>query len=115
MTCASCVAHVEKALAKVAGVIAATVNLATEKVNVSYRSGIASVDAIEEAIRGAGYEPRRIEADDASIDREREARERELTEPRRSVMIEGRGTRMNYRHQRASRMPSSARKKKVTA
>ena len=38
MTCASCVANVEKALAGVPGVISANVNLATEKSTVAYPS-----------------------------------------------------------------------------
>ena len=39
MTCASCVAHVEHALAEVPGVTEVAVNLATEKasINASYR------------------------------------------------------------------------------
>ena len=36
MSCASCVGRVEKALAKVAGVASATVNLATEKAEVTF-------------------------------------------------------------------------------
>src|SRR5678815_3288511 len=40
MTCASCVARVEKALRKVPGVSAATVNLATEKATVRALSGV---------------------------------------------------------------------------
>ena len=42
MTCASCVARVEKALAKVAGVTQATVNLATEQAQVTRLGGSAS-------------------------------------------------------------------------
>src|SRR3546814_10261034 len=64
MTCASCVGHVEMALSKVPGVITATVNLATEKASIRYRSSIASLDDLEAAISGAGYEPRRIEGDE---------------------------------------------------
>src|SRR3546814_11704022 len=60
MTCASCVGHVEMALSKVPGVITATVNLATEKASIRYRSSIASLDDLEAAISGAGYEPRQI-------------------------------------------------------
>jgi len=87
MTCASCVAHVEKALKAVPGVNAATVNLATEKVGVRYLGGVASVEDLEAAIRSAGYEPRRIEADGAAEDREREARDRELTGLKRALLI----------------------------
>ncbi|WP_414636863.1 heavy-metal-associated domain-containing protein [Aquabacterium sp.] len=40
MTCASCVARVEKALPKVPGVSAATVNLATEKASIQALSTV---------------------------------------------------------------------------
>uniref|UniRef100_UPI0025C361F8 heavy metal translocating P-type ATPase n=1 Tax=Massilia sp. UBA6681 TaxID=1946839 RepID=UPI0025C361F8 len=53
MTCASCVARVEKALQKVPGVSTATVNLATEKASVH---GAAALDALLAAVRAAGYE-----------------------------------------------------------
>ncbi|CAN7440550.1 heavy metal translocating P-type ATPase [Massilia sp. LjRoot122] len=53
MTCASCVARVEKALGKVAGVTGATVNLATEKATVH---GQAATSALVAAVREAGYE-----------------------------------------------------------
>jgi len=59
MTCASCVARVERALKKVPGVDGAAVNLATEKATVSYDATSAEVEALMEAIEGAGYEPRR--------------------------------------------------------
>jgi P-type Cu+ transporter len=52
MTCASCVGRVEKALAKVAGVEQAQVNLATEMATVT---GDASKVALVEAIAAAGY------------------------------------------------------------
>ncbi|MGE4304996.1 Cu+-exporting ATPase [Sphingobium faniae] len=87
MTCASCVGHVEKALSRVPGVITATVNLATEKANIRYRSGVASLEDLEAAIRGAGYEPRRIEGDGASSDQEASAREQELSGLRHSLFL----------------------------
>jgi Cu+-exporting ATPase len=52
MTCASCVARVEKALAAVPSVTAATVNLATEKAKVS---GAHDAAALIEAVEKAGY------------------------------------------------------------
>lgn len=55
MTCASCVGRVEKALAKVPGVLSASVNLATEKVRVRF-AGPATVLALQDAIAEAGYE-----------------------------------------------------------
>ncbi|MBX3584459.1 MAG: copper-translocating P-type ATPase [Rhizobiaceae bacterium] len=87
MTCASCVAHVEKAVNAVPGVNAATVNLATERVSVRYLAGVASLEDLEAAIRGAGYEPHRIGGDDAATEREREAREREMNGLRRSLLV----------------------------
>src|SRR5690554_6799243 len=56
MTCASCVARVERALKKVPGVDNATVNLATEKATVSYDCEITPVDTLLDAIEGAGYD-----------------------------------------------------------
>ena len=59
MTCASCVARVEKALKKVDGVQDAAVNLATEKATVTFASGDTEVSDLLRAIENAGYEPRR--------------------------------------------------------
>ncbi len=58
MTCASCVIHVEKALAKVIGVEKAEVNLASEKARVTYSEGT-SVETMLEAISNAGYKATR--------------------------------------------------------
>lgn len=54
MTCASCVARVEKALSKVEGVTSANVNLATETAQV-YGSNLNTADLIQ-AVKKAGYE-----------------------------------------------------------
>ena len=43
MTCAACVGHVERALAKVDGVVAVNVNLATERASVEYMPGVATL------------------------------------------------------------------------
>jgi len=55
MTCASCVANIEKALVKVPGVISANVNLASEKATVEYLAGEASMADFRRAVEGAGY------------------------------------------------------------
>ena len=57
MTCASCVARVEKALKKVPGVDAATVNLATESAHVTVSDPETAEGLLRRAIRDAGYEP----------------------------------------------------------
>jgi Cu+-exporting ATPase len=54
MTCASCSARVERALAKVDGVRSAAVNLATEKATVYADPGVA-MPALAEAVARAGY------------------------------------------------------------
>ncbi len=54
MTCASCVSRVEKALAKVPGVVSASVNLATERANVQVLAGV-PVAQLTAALERAGY------------------------------------------------------------
>jgi Cu+-exporting ATPase len=46
MTCASCVGRVEKALYKIPGVEAASVNLATEQAKIRIKTGAQSVQSI---------------------------------------------------------------------
>ena len=69
MTCASCVSRVERALGKVPGVSAASVNLATETARVNAALDTADPDArqtllarVHRAVRDAGYEPRAVDA-----------------------------------------------------
>jgi Cu+-exporting ATPase len=62
MTCASCVARVEKALKKVPGVQEATVNLATESARVLISPGEEVQARLRRAVRDAGYEPRAADA-----------------------------------------------------
>ena len=64
MTCASCVARVERALGKLPGVQSVSVNLATESAHVTVCDLGTTEGALRRTIRDAGYEPR------ASDDRE---------------------------------------------
>jgi P-type Cu+ transporter len=79
MTCASCVARVEKALAHVPGVAAANVNLATEKATVSFLPGSVSVADLKKAAEEIGYELRdRVEEAEDRADAERLAHQKQL-------------------------------------
>ncbi len=62
MTCASCVARVEKALKRVPGVQDASVNLATESARVVYAPSEQMEARLRRAVRDAGYEPRAADA-----------------------------------------------------
>ncbi|MBN2860413.1 MAG: heavy metal translocating P-type ATPase [Sphaerochaetaceae bacterium] len=55
MTCASCVAHVEKGIKSGAGIDMAAVNLATEKATVSFDPSVTNLEDIMGHIQGAGY------------------------------------------------------------
>ncbi|MGI4952886.1 MAG: heavy metal translocating P-type ATPase [Janthinobacterium lividum] len=59
MTCASCSGRVERVLKRVPGVLAAEVNLATEKARVTLLEGGATADDLIAAIRKAGFTAQR--------------------------------------------------------
>jgi len=75
MTCASCVARVEKALSGVSGVISANVNLASEKATVEYTGDVGVAD-LRQAVKDAGYElgPEAETLEDVSTAAQREIR-----------------------------------------
>ena len=58
MTCASCVGRVERALKAVPGVLAAEVNLTTERARVQVLGGSGGVEALVAALEAAGYHAR---------------------------------------------------------
>jgi len=55
MSCAACVAHVEKAVNSLEGVKSCSVNLLTNSMNVTYEDNLTPLD-IEKAVKNAGYE-----------------------------------------------------------
>jgi P-type Cu+ transporter len=67
MTCASCAARVEKAIAKMPGVVEASVNLATEVADVRVASGGVAAAELVAAVEKAGYGARVIAADQPSL------------------------------------------------
>jgi Cu+-exporting ATPase len=78
MSCASCVARVEKALSAVPGVLSASVNLAVKSGTVEYIPGIAERDALHAAVVGAGYAVPEVQAGEDPLARqERMQREEE--------------------------------------
>jgi len=88
MTCASCVGRVEKALAKIPGVLEATVNLATERARVRHLAGVVSTVDLEAGVEQAGYKSRRLPAEAAIVgDQDAERRESEARELRRALLI----------------------------
>jgi len=76
MTCASCVARIEKVVGRLEGVRSVAVNLATERADVLYVPQTVRLSAIKQAISGAGYTPREVDAGqsvDLDAERKRKA------------------------------------------
>ncbi|HYQ40232.1 MAG TPA: heavy metal translocating P-type ATPase, partial [Pseudomonas sp.] len=84
MTCASCVARVEKVLARVPGVLAARVNLASERAQVRALRGV-PLDALLKAVARAGYQAKPIAEAGSDLDAEQSRREAELGALRRAL------------------------------
>lgn len=84
MTCASCVARVEKGIKAVPGVTDATVNLATERATVR---GTASAEAVIAAIEKTGYEARPVETAGQGGDDSEEKKEAERVRLKRDLIL----------------------------
>jgi Cu+-exporting ATPase len=78
MTCAACVSKVEKALSSLDGVTKATVNLATGTAKVEYYAGLVAASDMKKAIKDLGYEVKEKDEGAESLDREMEARRKEV-------------------------------------
>jgi Cu+-exporting ATPase len=79
MTCAACVARVEKSLAKVPGVSSATVNLTTERATVDYAPGIVTPEQLQQAVSRIGYGATPLDTHSKQAkDSEQAAREQEI-------------------------------------
>jgi len=88
MTCASCVGRVEKALAKIPGVLEANVNLATERARVRHLAGAVSTAELEAAVKQAGYTSRRLSAESPDEgEQEAARRDSEARALQRSMLI----------------------------
>ncbi len=87
MTCASCVENVRGALAQLPGVLAASVNLSTETARVDYLPGAVQVRDMLAAVRAVGYSAEEKLEGAAALDREQEARRREIQRQRRNLLV----------------------------
>jgi Cu+-exporting ATPase len=85
MTCASCVARVERALGKVPGVLAANVNLATERARVEV-AGDVPTSALIAAVADAGYTAEPPSSSNAASSAQVPARGRDARERRHLVI-----------------------------
>ncbi len=86
MSCASCVARIERAAEQLPGVLDASVNLTTARASVRYVPGVVGPAQIADAVRLAGYDVGEAAPGPHWTDREREARERELKSYRRDLL-----------------------------
>ena len=77
MTCTNCSARIERALAKLPGVVDASVNFASETATVKYLPGATSVAEMTKRVQDIGYEAYAADEDDA-VDVEQQAREAEI-------------------------------------
>jgi Cu+-exporting ATPase len=86
MTCATCVATVEKALRKLEGIYEVNVNLSSEKARIVYDPALLGNEEIRSAIEGAGYKFLGVEGEELQ-DTEKEVRERYFKELKTKVFV----------------------------
>ncbi|MCY6356178.1 heavy metal translocating P-type ATPase [Clostridium sp. ZS2-4] len=84
MTCAACSRAVERASKKIDGVSEANVNLATEKLNITYEPSKVKVSDIKKAIEKAGY---KALDEEITIDKDKEEKEQHIKEMWRRFII----------------------------
>ena len=89
MTCANCAMNIERTLnKKVAGVLSASVNFASERASVEYLPSVTSLDEMANAIKKAGFEAILPEAAEASLeDTEKAARTAEIKDQTRKFIV----------------------------
>ena len=62
MTCAACAKAVERAVGKLEGISQAKVNLATERLTITYEPSIIRLSDIKNAVKKAGYKAQDVES-----------------------------------------------------
>jgi Cu+-exporting ATPase len=89
MSCASCVANVQTAVAALPGVANVVVNLAASSARVEYSPDVTPVAEIIKTIKELGYGAIEKVEGQAALDREREVREKEIKRQRNNLIIAG--------------------------
>jgi len=87
MTCANCAQTIGRTLGRLEGVVSATANFGTERVNVEYLPGVVSLAAIQQAIRNVGYDVVVAGEGESVEDVERAARQAEIRDQRRKFWV----------------------------
>jgi P-type Cu+ transporter len=88
MTCANCVANVERTLnKKVPGVVQAAVNFATERASVAYLPGAVTIEEIVAAVERAGYGAIAPSDGESGEDAEQAARNAEIRNQTRKFAV----------------------------
>ncbi|WMJ79199.1 heavy metal translocating P-type ATPase [Clostridium sp. MB40-C1] len=84
MTCAACSRAVERVTRKLDGVIESNVNLATEKLNITFEPGVVRISDIKKAVDKAGYKA--IEEAE-TVDKNKDIKEKQLKEMKNRLAI----------------------------
>jgi P-type Cu+ transporter len=88
MTCASCSAVIERILGRMDGISSATVNLATERLAVTYDPTAIDIPGIEAAVKAAGYSATELgAAADETADDEHEEAQVEASKHERALFV----------------------------
>ena len=87
MVCAMCVGALEIALKKLDGVVDVRVNLAAEKAYVTFNPRMVGLEEMKKAVLDMGYQFLGLASDEAAADRERVARELDLRDKKRRIII----------------------------
>ena len=87
MVCAMCVGALEMALKKLDGVVDVRVNLAAEKAYVTFNPRMVDLADMKKTVEETGYQFLGLAGDEAGADREREARELDLRDKKRRIII----------------------------
>src|SRR5260221_11071877 len=86
MTCANCVATIERNVRKLPGIQEANVNLANERLNVVYDPTQLSHDDIVARVRKAGYDVPAVKENETLEDAEAKARQADIADQRQRLL-----------------------------